>query len=228
DHAHGCLARVVRTCRCSLCSCTRVSALGAVRPARIDCADVEQEGNRLNSPGSSDAAHQRRGSLFVIAAPSGAGKTSLVKAVLARDPSLRVSISHTTRKQRPSEVPGRDYHFIGVDEFRRLRDAGEFLERAQVEALRDAGHNVILEIDWQGAQQVRKAQPDCTSVFILPPSRRELEVRLRNRKTDSEQVIERRLRDAVADMSHFDEFDYVIVNNDFETAVAELLAILRG
>jgi len=182
----------------------------------------------------------RRGALYVIAAPSGAGKTSLVKAVLSRDPSLRVSVSHTTRKQREKEIPGVDYNFVSIEEFRRLIGQDAFLEhaqvfdnfygtgRAQVEALRNAGHDVILEIDWQGAQQVRKAQPDCKSVFILPPSRAELETRLRNRKTDSEQVIKRRLRDAVADMSHFDEFDYVIVNNDFETAVAELLAILRG
>ena len=182
----------------------------------------------------------RRGALYVIAAPSGAGKTSLVKAVLSRDPSLRVSVSHTTRKQREKEIPGVDYNFVSIEEFRRLIGQDAFLEhaqvfdnfygtgRAQVEALRNAGHDVILEIDWQGAQQVRKAQPDCKSVFVLPPSRAELEARLRNRKTDSEQVIERRLRDAVADMSHFDEFDYVIVNNDFETAVAELLAILRG
>ena len=182
----------------------------------------------------------RRGSLFVIAAPSGAGKTSLVKAVLTRDPSLRVSISHTTRRQRDTEVPGRDYHFVAVDEFKRLRDAGEFLEhaqvfdnfygtgRAQVEALRKAGHDVILEIDWQGAQQVRKALPDCQTVFILPPSRRELEARLRNRKTDSDEVIARRLRDSIADMSHYAEFDHVIVNDDFERAVAQLLEILRG
>jgi guanylate kinase len=188
----------------------------------------------------SSSATPRRGALYVIAAPSGAGKTSLVKAVLERDPGLRVSVSHTTRKQREKEIPGRDYHFVSVDEFKRLRDAGEYLEhaqvfdnfygtgRAQVEALRNAGHNVILEIDWQGAQQVRKAQPDCKSVFVLPPSRAELEKRLRNRKTDSEQVIERRLRDSIADMSHYAEFDYVIVNDDFETAVAELLAILRG
>jgi len=182
----------------------------------------------------------RRGSLFVIAAPSGAGQTSLVKAVLAREPSLRVSISHTTRKQRETEVPGRDYHFITVDEFKRLRDAGEFLEhaqvfdnfygtgRAQVEALRNAGHDVILEIDWQGARQVRKAQPDCTAIFILPPSRRELEVRLRNRKTDSDEVIARRLRDSIADMTHYTEFDRVVVNDQFESAVAQLLEILRG
>jgi guanylate kinase len=188
----------------------------------------------------SAAAATRRGSLFVIAAPSGAGKTTLVKAVLARDPALKVSVSHTTRKQRPTEVPGRDYNFVSVDEFKRLIAQGEFLEhaqvfdnfygtgRAQVEALRDAGHDVILEIDWQGAQQVRKAQPDCTSVFILPPSRVELEARLRNRNTDSEQVIERRLRDCIADMSHYAEFDCVIVNDDFETAVSQLLAILGG
>ena len=182
----------------------------------------------------------RRGALFVIAAPSGAGKTSLVKAVLDRDPSLRVSVSHSTRKPRPHERDGEHYHFVTVDEFKRLVAAGEFLEhaqvfdnfygtgRAQVEALRNAGHDVILEIDWQGAQQVRKAQPDCRSVFILPPSRAELEARLRNRKTDSEQVIERRLRDAVADMSHYSEFDRVVVNDDFETAVSQLLSILRG
>jgi len=182
----------------------------------------------------------RRGSLFVIAAPSGAGKTSLVKAVLERDPSLRVSISHTTRKRRETEVAGRDYHFIGIDEFKKLRDAGEFLEhaqvfdnfygtgRAQVEALRSAGHDVILEIDWQGAQQVRKAQPDCISIFILPPSRAELEQRLRNRKTDSDEVIARRLRDSIADMTHYSEFDRVIVNDDWETAVRQLLEILSG
>jgi len=182
----------------------------------------------------------RRGSLFVIAAPSGAGKTSLVKAVLTRDPALRVSVSHTTRKQREKEIPGRDYNFVDVEEFRRLQHAGEFLEhaqvfdnfygtgRAQVEALRAAGHDVILEIDWQGAQQVRKAQPDCKTVFILPPSRVELETRLRNRMTDSEEVIARRLRDAVTDMSHYAEFDYVVVNDDFEAAVAQLLGILRG
>ena len=135
---------------------------------------------------------------------------------------------------------GRGVNFVSVDEFKRLRDAGEFLEhaqvfdnfygtgRAQVEALRKAGHNVILEIDWQGARQVRAAQPDCKSVFILPPSRAALEVRLRNRKTDSEEVIARRLRDSIADMSHYAEFDCVIVNDDFEAAVGHLLKILRG
>jgi guanylate kinase len=189
----------------------------------------------MNAPSSA-----RRGNLYVIAAPSGAGKTSLVKAVLTRDPSLRMSVSHTTRKRRENEVPGRDYHFVGIEEFQRLRDAGEFLEHAQVydnyygtgregvEALRNAGHDVILEIDWQGARQVRKAQPDCRSIFILPPSRRSLEERLRNRKTDTEDVIQRRLRDSMADMSHYAEFDQVVVNDDFERAVNQLLTILRG
>jgi len=181
-----------------------------------------------------------RGSLFVIAAPSGAGKTSLVKEVLERDRSLKVSVSHTTRKPRAHEVSGEHYHFISVDEFKRLSAAGEFLEsaevfdnfygtgRAQVEALRNAGQNVILEIDWQGARQVRAAQPDAHTVFILPPSRSELEARLRNRKTDSEEVIARRLRDSMADMSHYAEFDSVIVNQDFEDAVGQLLRVLHG
>jgi guanylate kinase len=192
------------------------------------------------NPAMKQADAPRRGSLFVIAAPSGAGKTSLVKAVLDRDPSLRLSISHTTRRPRPHERDGEHYHFVTVEEFKRLVAAQEFLEHAQVfdnfygtgragvEALRAAGHDVILEIDWQGAQQVRRVQPDCQTIFILPPSRRALEERLRNRKTDSEEVIQRRLRDSITDMSHYSEFDYVVVNDDFERAVAQLLAILRG
>jgi guanylate kinase len=178
--------------------------------------------------------------LYVIAAPSGAGKTSLVKELLARDGGLRVSISHTTRARRPTEQAGRDYFFVTVPEFERLVAAGEFLEhaqvfdnfygtgRGQVEALRNAGHDVILEIDWQGAQQVRRALPDCRSIFILPPSRAALEERLRGRRTDSPEVIARRLRDAVADMRHYGEFDFVIVNDNFETAVRELFVVLRG
>jgi guanylate kinase len=188
----------------------------------------------------SAASQTRRGSLYVIAAPSGAGKTSLVKAVLDRDPGLRVSISHTTRKPRPHERDGEHYHFVSIDEFKRLVDEGAFLEHAQVfdnyygtsraavEALCAKGMDVILEIDWQGARQVRAAQPDCRTIFILPPSRRSLEERLRNRKTDSEEVIQRRLRDSISDMSHYAEFDRVIVNDDFETAVVQLLALLRG
>jgi len=181
-----------------------------------------------------------RGKLFVIAAPSGAGKTSLVKALLNRMPELHVSISHTTRNKRPTEEAGREYYFVTVPEFERLVEAGQFLEfarvfdnyygtgRQPVEAQLGKGQDVVLEIDWQGAQQVRKALPECQTVFILPPSRRALEERLRNRATDSNEVIERRLRDAVGDMTHWSEFNYVVVNDDFEHAVGDLVAIVAG
>ena len=180
------------------------------------------------------------GHLYVIAAPSGAGKTSLVKALLQLEPSLRFSISYTTRKMRPNEVNGRDYHFISHAEFERMIAAGEFLEhaqvfdnyygtsRTQVEQILAQGTSVILEIDWQGAQQIRTTLPSCRSIFILPPSRSELERRLRGRGTDEEAVIQRRLRDAVSDMSHWAEFDYVVINDQFETALAELHAIVLG
>jgi guanylate kinase len=186
------------------------------------------------------ATAARRGRLFVIAAPSGAGKTSLVKALLERRPELRLSISHTTRKMRPTEQPGREYYFVSVAEFRERIGRGEFLEHAQVfdnyygtgrapvEEQLVQGRDVILEIDWQGAQQVRRALPECVTIFILPPSRRALEERLRNRKTDSDEVIERRLRDAVGDMSHWKEFDYVVVNDSFEQAVTDLSRIVVG
>jgi len=181
-----------------------------------------------------------RGRLFVIAAPSGAGKTSLVKALLARKPELRVSVSHTTRVKRATEEHGREYYFVTVPEFRERVARGEFLEHAQVfdnyygtgrKPVDDQlaqGRNVILEIDWQGARLVRAAMPECSSIFILPPSRRALEERLRNRQTDSDDVIDRRLRDAVGDMSHWNEFDYVVVNDDFERAVADLGRIVEG
>jgi guanylate kinase len=181
-----------------------------------------------------------RGRLFVIAAPSGAGKTSLVKALIERRPELHVSISHTTRAQRPTEQPGREYYFVTVPQFQALIAKGEFLEYAQVfdnfygtgrqpvEEQLAQGRNVILEIDWQGARLVRKAMPECSSIFILPPSRTALEERLRNRQTDSPEVIARRLRDAVGDMSHWDEFDYVVVNDDFERAVTDLGRIVDG
>jgi guanylate kinase len=180
------------------------------------------------------------GQLFVIAAPSGAGKTSLVKALLARHPELHVSVSHTTRKRRPNEEEGREYYFVTVPQFEDLVAAGQFLEHARVfdnlygtgrkpvaEQLA-RGHNVVLEIDWQGARQVRRAMPECSSIFILPPSREALESRLRNRATDSDEVIARRLRDAVGDMSHWNEFDYVVVNDDFERAVGDLGRIVAG
>jgi guanylate kinase len=178
--------------------------------------------------------------LYVIAAPSGAGKTSLVKALLAQEPSAKFSISYTTRKMRPTEVDGRDYHFVSHAQFEAMVAAGEFLEhaqvfdnyygtaRAQVQLLLDQGANVILEIDWQGAQQIRGVMPDCRSIFILPPSRAELERRLRGRGTDDEVVIQRRLRDAASDMGHWAEFDYVVVNADFPRALAELQSIVLG
>jgi guanylate kinase len=178
--------------------------------------------------------------LFVISAPSGAGKTSLVKALLERLPELRVSTSHTTRPARTNEVEGREYFFVDNAGFDRLVAAGAFLEHArvfdnqygtsrqQLEGKLAAGHDVILEIDWQGARQVRAAMPDCRSIFILPPSTEALRRRLTNRQTDSAAVIERRLADAVSDMSHFREFDYVVVNDDFERAVADLERIIQG
>lgn len=180
----------------------------------------------------------RVGQLYVMSAPSGAGKTSLVKAMLKARPELVVSVSHTTRAQRPSEEPGRDYHFVSKEEFNRLVTAGAFLEHAnvfdnhygtgrqEVASRLAAGRSVLLEIDWQGARQVRKAMPECVSIFILPPSRAALEERLRSRRTDSDEVIARRLRDAATDMSHCPEFDYAVVNDHFERAVAELLSIV--
>jgi guanylate kinase len=185
------------------------------------------------------ASRPARGRLFVIAAPSGAGKTSLVRALMEREPGLRFSISFTTRKQRPNEQHGRDYFFVSREEFDRMVAAGEFLEHAtvfdnsygtarrQVEDSLAAGQDLILEIDWQGAQQIRRALPECHSIFILPPSRPELERRLRGRGTDSQEVIQRRLRDAAGDMGHWDEFDFVVVNDDFERALAELQAVVH-
>jgi guanylate kinase len=182
----------------------------------------------------------RRGRLFVIAAPSGAGKTSLVRALMERVPALRFSISYTTRARRPTEVHGRDYFFVDKDEFSRMVDAGEFLEHAtvfdnsygtsrdQVERSLSGGQDLILEIDWQGAAQVRRALPECVSIFILPPSRAELERRLRGRGTDAEAVIQRRLRDAASDMAHWREFDHVVVNDEFDRALRELEAIVAG
>ncbi len=186
-------------------------------------------------------AQDRKGKLFVFAAPSGAGKTTLVHAVVTKHQErLRFSISYTTRKPRRNEADGVDYLFVDKDEFMRLRDAGEMLEyasvfdnyyatsRSQVEKHLAEGHDVILEIDWQGARQVRESMPECVTIFILPPSVEELERRLRDRRTDAPEVIERRLHDAVSDMSHWDEFDYVIINDDLNQAIADLEAVLAG
>ena len=182
----------------------------------------------------------KHGRLIVVSAPSGAGKTSLVKALLASEPDLRLSISHTTRKRRPTEAEGREYHFVSVPQFEQLAARGEFLEYARVfdncygtsrrfvEERLKAGNDVILEIDWQGAQQVRRAMPECVTIFILPPSRRALAERLARRATDSGEIIARRLADAATDMSHYGEFDYVVVNDDFDRALADLRRILAG
>jgi guanylate kinase len=180
------------------------------------------------------------GKLFVISAPSGAGKTSLVRSLLATRPNLVASVSHTTRKPRPLELEGQDYYFVTPERFRQLVDEGAFLEhatvfgnqygtgRAQIEDKLAAGKHVLLEIDWQGARQVRRARPDCTSIFILPPSRATLEQRLRERRTDNPETIARRLADAATDISHYDEFEYAVVNDQFERAALELGAILDG
>ncbi|MDH3267172.1 MAG: guanylate kinase [Gammaproteobacteria bacterium] len=178
--------------------------------------------------------------LFVIAAPSGAGKTTLVHAMVMRNPELRFSVSYTTRPQRSNEADGVDYVFVDVEQFEKLRADGELLEsatvfdnyygtsRKQVEGVLAEGHNVVLEIDWQGARQVRESMPDCVTIFVLPPSLTELERRLRSRRTDSNAVIERRLRDAVSDMARWDEFDFVIINDDLDQAVANLEAVFAG
>ena len=181
-----------------------------------------------------------RGRLFVIAAPSGAGKTSLVKALLERVPRLSLSVSHTTRKPRPNEVDGRDYHFVDAATFRRMIEAGEFLEHASVfdnlygtgrrgvETALARGQDLVLEIDWQGARQVRERLPEAIDTFILPPSRAALAARLRGRGTDSPEVIARRLADSVTELSHWDEFRCVVVNDRFEQACADLESIVAA
>lgn len=178
------------------------------------------------------------GRLYVVAAPSGAGKTSLVKALMEREPGIQFSVSYTTRKPRPNEIPGRDYHFVSMERFQEMSAKHEFLEHAQVfdncygtgvRAVQEAlanGEQLLLEIDWQGARQVRARLPEALSIFILPPSRAALEQRLKARSTDSAEVIQRRLRDAAEDLSHWSEFDYVVVNDRFEQALEDLRAIV--
>ena len=181
-----------------------------------------------------------RGTLYIVAAPSGAGKSSIVNAVLARDANISLSISFTSRQPRPGERHAEHYHFIGADEFKAMVAEGEFFEHAlvhgdwkgtarqSVDPQLSAGRDVLLEIDWQGARQVRAQVADSVSVFILPPSRAALEERMRKRGQDSEDVLARRLAAAREEMSHYDEFDYVIVNEHFDTAVAEMCSIFTA
>ena len=183
---------------------------------------------------------QRRGKLFVISAPSGTGKTSLVKALREATPAIGFSISHTTRTPRPNEIDGKDYHFVTPEQFRAMIAQNAFLEHAQVfdnyygtsqsaveQSLTD-GIDLILEIDWQGAKQVRERMPESIHIFILPPSRAALEQRLRGRGTDSDAVIARRLRDSVSELSRWEEFHYVVINDRFDDALADLQRITQG
>ena len=181
-----------------------------------------------------------QGTLYVFAAPSGAGKTSLVKALVDEYEGIEVSVSHTTRAPRQGEVDGVNYHFTDVTAFNAMVNEGAFLEyaqvfdnfygtaRANIEERLAAGVDVILEIDWQGARQVRQQFPDSLGVFILPPSRQALEDRLRGRGQDGEEVIARRMQDAESEMSHYAEFDYLVINDDFDTALEELRAIITS
>jgi guanylate kinase len=179
------------------------------------------------------------GNLFIITAASGAGKTSLVKAVLEKDPGIKISISHTTRAPRPGEVDGEDYHFVDAAAFLSILETGGFLESAHVHNARygtsekvvnealAAGHDVILEIDWQGAEQVRKIFPDAISVFIVPPSLEVLGQRLKSRAQDSDEVIVKRLAAAREEMRHLVAFDYVTINDKFDDALRDLMAIIQ-
>ena len=181
-----------------------------------------------------------QGVLYIVSAPSGAGKTSLVKALLKTDPAIRLSVSYTTRPPRPGETDGRDYHFVSRERFQEMLAEGEFLEHAEVygnfygtskgSIARDleAGRDILLEIDWQGAAQVKRHFPQSASIFILPPSFNALRTRLAGRGQDSEEVIERRLAAAAHEVAHAQAFDYIIVNDDFDHALEDLVAITRS
>ncbi|MBP0940050.1 guanylate kinase [Pseudomonas alliivorans] len=182
----------------------------------------------------------KSGTLYIISAPSGAGKTSLVNALIQAQPQIRVSVSHTTRAMRPGEADGVNYHFVDRAEFTRMIDHGDFLEQAEVfgnlygtsqshlQQTLDEGHDLILEIDWQGAQQVRAKMPHTRSIFILPPSQQALRQRLTNRGQDSDEIIENRMREAVSEMSHYNEYEYIVVNDDFAGALEDLKSIFRA
>lgn len=181
-----------------------------------------------------------RGTLYVVSAPSGAGKTSLVKALLEREPGVKLSVSHTTRPPRPGEQDGIDYHFVDRSAFEAMQTDDAFLESAKVfdnfygtalsglELQLAAGHDVILEIDWQGARQVRSAFADALGIFIVPPSRDALRQRLTARGQDDEEIIARRMRDARSECEHYDEYDYLVVNDDFDQALTQLQTIVQA
>ena len=183
---------------------------------------------------------QVRGNLFILSAPSGAGKSSLINALLERHSDMKVSVSHTTRQPRPGENNAEHYHFVSVEEFKKLIEANDFLEWAQVfenyygtskqsiESQLAQGIDVFLDIDWQGAQQMRKVLPEVQTIFILPPSKQELENRLNARGQDSAEVIKSRMDKAQAEMSHYNEFDFLIINDDFDTALYQLETIVFG
>ena len=185
------------------------------------------------------SSHAVRGSLFIIAAPSGGGKTSLVKGLLNRDSRLRLSISHTTRPARPGEIDGRHYHFVTEMEFEQMLNDDDFMEHARVfdhyygtnrnfaALLLEQDRDVILEIDWQGARQVKSFFPDSCLIFIIPSSLEILRARLNSRGQDSASVIRRRMQDAQAEISHWAEFDQLVINDDFDTALEELLTIIN-
>ncbi|MBA4501666.1 guanylate kinase [Marinobacterium marinum] len=183
---------------------------------------------------------QLSGTLYILSAPSGAGKTSLVKALLQRDDQVGVSVSHTTRAMRPGEVDGVDYNFVEMDQFNALIEQGQFLEFAEVfgnkygtsqQWVREqlaTGRDVILEIDWQGAEQVRRLMPEAVTVFILPPSREALRERLDGRGQDSGDIIDQRMAEATNEMSHYPEYDYLLINDDFATALDQLACLFRS
>ncbi|MDR2000214.1 MAG: guanylate kinase [Zoogloeaceae bacterium] len=180
------------------------------------------------------------GNLFVVSAPSGAGKTTLVNMLLERDPQVRLSVSCTTRAPRAGEQNGREYNFVDIAAFAAMRERGDFLEWAEVHGnfygtsrewlagQLNAGHDVLLEIDWQGARQVRRIFPDAVTIFILPPSLAELERRLRGRGQDADDVIQSRIAAALGEMRHVGEFDFAIMNNDLQVALADLAAVARS
>ncbi len=181
-----------------------------------------------------------QGNLYIVSAPSGAGKTSLVRALLEQDRAIRLSVSYTTRAARPGEEEGIHYHFISQDEFKRRLEAGDFLESAEVYGNHygtshswvvsqlEQGHDILLEIDWQGAQQVRKLLPQAITIFILPPSLQALRERLSGRGQDSQNIIDTRMKTARDEVSHAPEFDYVIINDDFYAALQDLAAVTRA